>query len=177
MIQAKRATALLWSLGAMLIVVSLGATIQAQTIRIETRRKTGHAFITTKGTFSAMHVGGMKYDYVYPAMDVALQTSSKSDKGFKTSDLAPAYFVDRRGVRHRLVAIGTFGLETVVSLRFFPGESGMPIFANDGTACCVVLGNAFTNGSWRGRVSRITPILDAIARPPTEQAHPGVQAD
>ena len=129
---------------------------------IRDRGKSGHAFTTTVGTISALHVGGLQYDFYYPALDLMIDTRSKSDKGFVVSDSPPAYFIDRRGTRHSLDAIGEHHGQTIVSMRFFPGESGMPIFSNDGTVCCVVLGNAFTNGRWRGRVARIHPLTSSI---------------
>ena len=133
-----------------------------QTFRVTHQGKTGHAFTTDEGTISALHVGGINFDYYHPALDLMIDTRSKSEKGFKTSDLPPAYFIDRRGTRHTLLATGTNQLQTVVSMRFFPGESGMPIFASDSSVCCVVLGNAFIDGRWRGRVARIQPLLEGI---------------
>lgn len=133
-----------------------------QTFRIEHQGKTGHAFTTNEGTISALHVGGVNFDYYYPALDLMIDTRTKSDQGFKTSDLPPSYFIDRRGTRHSLAKTGSHHSQTVVSMRFFPGESGMPIFAADGSVCCVVLGNAFINARWRGRVARIHPLLEGI---------------
>lgn len=130
-----------------------------QTIAIETDQHSGHAVVTDSGTITAMHVGGIDHNYVAEAMDIVIDTRSKSESGFKTSDLPPNYFIDRRGKRHTLSVIGNLDSQTIVSMRFFPGESGMPIFASDGSVTCIVLGNVFIRGRWYGRVSRVTPIV------------------
>ena len=149
------------------IVVFFLATIitgraQSQTFQINHLGKTGHAFTTNVGTFSALHVGGLSYDYYCSELDIAVDTKNISENGYTTSDLPPAYFIDRRGTRHILKATATTNHQTIVSMRFFFGESGMPIFAADGSVCCVVLGNAFIRGRWRGRVARITPLTSFI---------------
>ena len=150
---------------AIMIVASMTTqTALSQTFRINHQGKTGHAFTTKLGTISALHVGGLKYDYYCSELDIAIETNSKSENGFTISDLPPAYFIDRRGTRHTLNAIDMTNNQTIVSLRFFFGESGMPIFAADGTVCCVVLGNAFIRGRWRGRVARITPLTSFIKK-------------
>ena len=138
------------------------ASAQSQTFQINHHGKTGHAFTTKAGTISALHVGGLSHDYYCSELDIAINTKNRSEGGFTTSDLPPAYFIDRRGTRHSLEATGETNHQTIVSLRFFFGESGMPIFAEDGTVCCVVLGNAFIRGRWRGRVARITPLTSFI---------------
>lgn len=134
----------------------------SQTFRVNHGGKTGHAFTTHEGTISALHVGGLNFNYYYPALDIMIDTRSKSANGFKTSDKPASYFIDRRGIRHNLNAIGNHHGQTITSLRFFPGESGMPIFANDGSVCGVVLGNVLQHGRWSGRMSRITPLLASI---------------
>lgn len=149
---------------AIAIVVFSGTPTVGQTFRIQNQGKTGHGFTTTEGNLTALHVGGLPFDYLYPAMDIGINTRNKSAKGFQVSELPPAYFIDRRGTRHRVVELGPTGLQTSVSLRFYPGESGMPVFAEDGTVCCVVLGNHFDAGRWHGRVSKIQPLLDAISK-------------
>ena len=140
----------------------------SQTFEIAHKGKTGHAFKTHEGTVTALHVGGLAFDYIFPAMDIGIETKSRTDKGFRLSDKPPAYFIDRRGTRYSLNATGTYGLQTVVDMRFYPGESGMPVFAGDGSVCCIVLGNAFTGGRWRGRVARVTPLVDSINKPTVE---------
>ena len=134
---------------------------KSQTFRINHNGKTGHGFKTTVGTITALHVGGLQFDHTFPQMDIGISTAEKHDDGFKTSDLPPAYFIDRRGTRHTLVSTGKKELQTIVSIRFFHGESGMPIFAKDGTVCGVVLGNVLIGRRWQGRMSRVTPIIEA----------------
>lgn len=146
----------------LLSVIIIQARCNGQTFELQNGTKTGHAFTTKSGTISALHVGGLAFDYYYPGMDLMIDTRSKSDQGYSTSDRPPAYFIDRRGKRHKIEAIGKHHLHTVTSMRFFPGESGMPIFASDGSVCCVVLGNAFLNGRWKGRAARIEPLLESI---------------
>ena len=148
----------------------ISQSVSGQTFRINHQGKTGHGFTTNKGTVSAMHVGGLNYDYYCSELDIAINTRNKSDQGFTTSDLPPTYFVDRRGNRHKLSATGTTNHQTIVSMRFFFGESGMPIFAEDGSVCCVVLGNAFIRGRWRGRVARITPLTSFIKEAESQAA-------
>lgn len=133
----------------------------SQTFRINNHGKTGHGFTTDEGSITALHVGGLQFDYIFPQMDIGINTASKSDEGFKTSDLPPAYFIDRRGTRHSVNRIGETGLQTTLNIRFFPGESGMPVFARDGTVCGVVLGNVFIAKTWLGRMSRVKPIVEA----------------
>ena len=136
---------------------------KAQTFEINNHGKTGHGFTTTEGAITVLHVGGLQFDYTFPQMDIGISTAGKRDDGFKTSDLTPAYFIDRRGIRHTVVATGKKELQTIVSIRFFHGESGMPIFAKDGTVCGVVLGNVLIDRRWQGRISRVTPIIEASA--------------
>lgn len=135
-----------------------------QTIEIDVDGKAGHAVVTDDGTITAMHVGGIDYDYSSQELDIAIDTKSTSRSGFKTSDFAPDHFIDRRGRKHRLHVIGNFDHQTLVSLRFFPGESGMPIFANDGSVTCIVLGNVLIRGRWYGRVARVSPIVEFSKR-------------
>ena len=136
----------------------------SQTMAIETDQHSGHAVVTESGTITAMHVGGIDHDYVAEDMDIVIDTRSKSGTGFKTSDLPPDYFIDRRGRRHTLSVIGNLDSQTIVSMMFFPGESGMPIFASDGSVTCIVLGNVFIRGRWYGRVARVTPIVEFAER-------------
>ena len=152
----------------MIFSMALNRESYCQTFRINHNGKTGHAFTTEVGTITALHVGGIAFDHYYPALDIAIDTRSKSLGGYKISNSPPAYFIDRRGTRHTLKPTGNYHLQTMVSLRFFPGESGMPVFASDGTVCCVVLGNAFTNGRWRGRVAPIAPLTSRINMTPTQ---------
>ena len=141
-----------------------------QTFRLNHQGKTGHAFTTNEGTISAMHVGGLDFDYYCSELDIAIDTKAKSKDGFTVSDSPPSYFIDRRGTRHMLSATGTSNHQTIVSLRFFFGESGMPVFAADGSVCCVVLGNAFIRGRWRGRVAPITPLTSFIEKATAKDA-------
>ena len=120
--------------------------------------------MTESGTITAKHVGGIEFDYVSDDMDIVIDTSVKSETGFKTSDLPPDYFIDRRGRRHTLFLTGNLNNQTIVSMRFFAGESGMPVFAKDGSVCCIILGNVFIKGRWYGRVSRVTPIIEFAER-------------
>ena len=136
---------------------------KAQTFQINNHGKTGHGFTTTEGSITALHVGGLQFDHTFPQMDIGISTAGKRDDGFKTSDFPPAYFIDRRGIRHTLVPTGKKELQTIVSIRFFPGESGMPIFAKDGTVCGVVLGNVLIDRRWQGRISRVTPIIETAS--------------
>ena len=156
--KASTKTALVISLLTMIIT----EPAQSQTFRIEHNGKIGHAFKTNVGTISALHVGGLSHDYYCTELDIAINTKNRSEEGYTTSDLPPAYFIDRRGIRHSLKATSKTNHHTIVSMRFFFGESGMPIFAEDGSVCCVVLGNAFIRGRWRGRVARITPLTSYI---------------
>ena len=147
-------------LATMSTILAIQNSCNAQSFRINNNGKTGYGFKTTAGTFTAMHVGGINADLSIPEMDIEMNSSMKTPHGFKTSDLPPAFFIDRRGTRHTLNAIGSSGHQTIVSIRFFPGESGLPIFAKDGTACGVVLGNIFKDRKWSGRISRIHPLYD-----------------
>ena len=140
--------------------VLLLADCDAQTFEINNNRTSGHGFRTTEGTITALHVGGIKFNRIFQQIDIGIDTGSKHASGFKTSDLPPSYFIDRRGRRHDLSKVGKFGLQTTVSLRFYPGESGMPVFAKDGTVCGVVLGNAFRDRKWLGRIARISLLLE-----------------
>ena len=155
-----------------IVFLTYAATVanncKAQTFQIFHKGKTGHGFMTDEGTMTALHVGGLAFDYTYPAMDIGIETKSKTAKGFRLSDKPPAYFIDRRGTRHSLSMTGDHGLQTVVSMRFYPGESGMPVFSSDGSVCSVVLGNAFINRRWQGRVARVMPLVDSIKKPTFE---------
>ena len=132
----------------------------AQTIVIEHDGNSAHGVVTDAGTITAKHVGGLEHDFYSEAMDIIIDTDSKSESGFTTSDKAPKYFIDRRGTRHQLNVIGNLDFQTLVSIRFYFGESGMPVFGDDGSVVGIVLGNAFIRGRWRGRISRVTPIVD-----------------
>ena len=106
-----------------------------------------------------MHVGIIEFDYIDKPSDVAINTKRSSTEGFTVSDQPPSYFIDRRGNKHEVEAIGKLNAHTTLSIEFYAGESGMPIFAKDGTVCCVVVGNAKIKNKWRGIVSRIFPLL------------------
>ena len=133
---------------------------QCQTIKIKTDEHVGHGFKTTEGTITAMHVGGISYDYSLKDMDIVIDSRSRSPSAYKVSDNPPAYFIDRRGIRHRLRKTGSMGSKTTVSIEFYPGESGMPVFSADGSVACVVIGNVHIGGRWFGLISRVTPIVD-----------------
>lgn len=157
-IKLKQAAA---ALIAALASFSTITSCQSQTFTINNQGTTGHGFKTTKGTITAMHVGGIPFNYTFPQMDIGIDTTSKNQSGFVVSDSPPCYFIDRRGTRHALAKVGNYGLQTTLSIRFFPGESGMPIFARDGSVCGVVLGNVFHERQWIGRMSRITPVIES----------------
>lgn len=140
--------------------MAVAAFTPIQTEQVACEGHEGHAAKTKSGTITALHVGCIDYDFLSHQMDLALDTSDRSESGFSTSDLPPSYFVDRRGVRHDLKATHKLDSQTVVSIRFFPGESGMPVFADDGSVTCIVLGNVDIGGRWFGRISRVTPILE-----------------
>ena len=145
---------------ATLTLASIGAYSNAQTIKLESDTKTGHGFITNEGTITALHVGIIEFDYIDKPSDVAINTKRSSPDGYMISDQPPSYFIDRRGKKHEVEAIGKLNAHTTLSIEFYAGESGMPIFAKDGTVCCVVVGNAKIKNRWRGIVSRIFPLLN-----------------
>lgn len=145
---------------ALALILSTTNQSFSQTIEITTEGHSGHAVVTENGTITAKHVGGIDFDYSCEEMDIVIDTKSTSDTGIKTSDLPPDHFIDRRGRKHSLYSIGNLDYQTVVSMRFFVGESGMPIFAADGSVTCIVLGNVFIKGRWYGRIARVTPIVE-----------------
>ena len=153
-----------FALTALAITLSLTTQSYCQTIEIETEGYSGHAVVTEDGTITAKHVGGIDIDYSCDEMDIVIDTKSTSDSGVRTSDLPPNYFIDRRGKKHTLSRIATLEYQTIVSMRFFAGESGMPIFAADGSVTAIVLGNIFIDGRWYGRISRVTPIIEFARR-------------
>jgi len=144
-------------------LISTGSAT-GQTIEIETDGHSGHGVLTSAGTITAKHVGGINFNFFSDEMDIVIDTNSASPTALATSDQPPAYFLDRRGKRHEVKATGKLNFQTIVSMRFFAGESGMPVFASDGSVTCVVIGNVFIDGRWLGRVSRVTPIINFAKR-------------
>lgn len=163
--KTKLSTAVVMSL----VTFIMNAPAQSQTFRINNQGRIGYGFTTNVGTISALHVGGLGHDYYCSELDIAINTRNRSEGGYTTSDLPPSYFIDRRGTKHLLEATSESNHQTIVSMRFFFGESGMPIFAEDGSVCCVVLGNAFIRGRWRGRVARITPLTSFVKEANSQQ--------
>lgn len=123
-----------------------------QTVQIETPSSSASGFVCELGLVTAYHVTGFRYDYGFPDIDAAIDSTYSSDVSYQTGDGQPAYFVDRRGHKVEVNSLEAVRSQWTVSSRFYSGESGLPVFSDDGKVCGVILGNRRVGGVWRGRV-------------------------
>ena len=123
-----------------------------QTVQIETPSSSASGFVCEYGLVTAFHVTGFRYDYGFPDLDAAIDSTYASDSSYETGSGSPSYLLDRRGHKVDTSVLDTDGSQWIVSTRFYSGESGLPVFSDDGKVCGVVLGNRRVGGRWRGRV-------------------------
>lgn len=129
------------------------------------------------GTFTANHVGKeFGPDVVDKNADIQFKFTDNSDRSyFDLGNQLPDHFIDRRGNWHQIKSSDLNAHEwSIDGFRFFPGESGSPIFGKDGKVCGVVLGNYLNQKSkrWFGRVGKIQGsrrVIDQIQRLRDEQ--------
>lgn len=127
------------------------------------------SFNTDRAHVTAHHCKPASFVLASVDHDISLATP-KPGKTIPVGDGPPSYFVCRRGVRHRIKTFGQHRSgQWFVSLEFYPGESGMPVFNSSGQACGVVLGNVSTGDAWLGRVgilSEVFAIADGLGKLP-----------
>ena len=117
-------------------------------------------FRTSYGMWTANHVGtGFQPSHFSKTQDIQFRLEDNRGRlHYTIGNGHPDHFICRRGRTH-LLTYGNLNRHvwSTPGFRFFPGESGSPIFSRDGTVCGIVLGNYFDNktSSWVGRVAKI----------------------
>lgn len=142
---------------ALTLTLSIACVSHCQTVEIETGGQEATGFITTHGLFTSDHVTGQHATFRFKKRDVRVDQTQSSKYGFTFGSGSPSFFYDRRNHKIRLRVVDTGEHFYTVDVRFYPGESGTPVFDRLRKVVGIVSGNDRNTDypyQWLGRVSR-----------------------
>ena len=138
------------------LILIFASVASGQSIEIENDGQEATGFLTVHGLFTSDHVDRQQATVRFQKRDVRVDERQKSKHGFKFGSGRPSFFYDRRNHKVPVIVIETGKHFYTVDVRFYPGESGTPVFDRFRRVVGVVSGNRRNTDApyqWMGRVS------------------------
>lgn len=144
-----------------IMLLSFASVSRCQTVEIENDGQEAIGFITEHGLFTSDHVSKQHATFRITDRDIRVDQTQSSKHGFKFGSGRPSFFYDRRNHKVDVSVVAVRDHFYIVDVRFYPGESGTPVFDRLRRVVGVVSGNDRSTDPthrWLGRVSKFGKI-------------------
>jgi len=138
---------------AILLAFSTLQVASAQTFL--THDEMTYSFQTNVGVITVDHQPVFDDSTRFVDLDIRIRRAVVTSKAYELGSGEPSFFIDRRGHRVNIEVSSETQNSWITEQKFFPGESGLPVFDKSGKCVAVVLGNRRERIKWRGRVCKI----------------------